>query len=206
MKDKQVQQSPEEKFEAIGKIRDNLAEKFLELGQVLSEIKSAKLYLFKGYENFKSFLATEYNLSTALANKLMRIQKLFLDEMDMDEETLLEIGYDRLGLICADLDKADWQGRDELIAKAQELSLYDLKAYLHAKREEEAKEDTDLKQVFVDQWLERMLGLFNCNRKELNFKLACYFNGHTEEDLQELKSAVKQFQKQFELQVEEAGK
>jgi len=194
----QVQQSPEEKFEAIGNIRDNLAEKFLELGQLLSDIKSAKLYLFKGYENFNSFLAGEYNLSTALANKLIRIQMIFIDEMDMDEEDLLQIGYDRLGLICAAAVKADWATRDELVSKARELPLNDLKAHLKALREEEKKADPDLKKLLVDQFKERLCTNFNCSWSEAQFKLALWFSIVDVESMRDIKAQIKTVQQTFE--------
>jgi hypothetical protein len=51
--------------------------------------------------------------------------------------------------------------------------------------------------VYIDQYLERMVSYFNCSRKELNFKLALYFQ---DRDLQEVQKEIKVLQRRFEEQ------
>jgi hypothetical protein len=63
--------SPDEKFSAVANLKDQLEDNFISLGQLLSEIKRSKLFLFKGYEKFKDFVEAEYQLSSSLAGKLV---------------------------------------------------------------------------------------------------------------------------------------
>ncbi len=197
-------QTPEQKFMAVSRLTGDIEEDFLTLGQILSEIKASKTYQFKGYETFATYLQDEHHFSTAIANKLIAIYNLFVNEMDLDDATLVEIGYDRLCIILPAMKKADWQTRDELIIAARDCSSADLKAQMKARREAEKEADIDLKQVFVDQYFERMLSFLNCSKKELNFKLALYFNSFTEEDMQDLKEVIKTNQKEFDRQIKEA--
>jgi len=99
--------SAEEKFAALANLKDKLEDNFVMLGQLLSEIKRSKLYLFKGYENFKDFVETEYQLSGSLAGKLISTFDLFIEEMDIDENEVKEIGFDRLQMIKPFMKKAD---------------------------------------------------------------------------------------------------
>lgn len=192
------EQTPEQKFEAVFNLKNYLADNFIQLGQILGEIKSAKLFLFKGYESFGAFVEHEYNLAKALANKLIRIYDLFIIDMDKDDDSLKDVGYDRLGLIAPLVDKADWQTRDELFAKAYELPIPELKAHIKALREEEKNSETDLKKLLVDQFKERIMTNFNCSWPEAQYKLALWFTGINVDAMLQIKDQVKRAQKQFE--------
>ena len=164
--------SPEEKFSAVANLKGKLEDNFIELGQLLSEIKRAKLYLFKGYEKFKDFVEAEYQLSGSLANKLVGTYDLFIEEMDIDETEVKEIGFDRLQMIKPFIQKADWQLRDEWVHKAEEMPTKELREHIKELKKQEKESDLDLKEVFIDQYIEKLISWFNCSRKELNFKLA----------------------------------
>lgn len=65
---------------ALGKIRalrKNLAANFYQIGQILREIHSEKLYDAKGYASFEAFAEREVDLGKALTLKLARIPVLF---------------------------------------------------------------------------------------------------------------------------------
>jgi hypothetical protein len=183
--------SPEEKFDSISKL--NLS--ILTLGEVLSDIKRTKLFLFKGYERFNDFISAEYHFSSPLPAKLIGIYELFVDEMDISVPELAEIGFDRLSMIKPLCAKAAWAVREEWLQKAKELLPADLKAEIKKLKESEKEQNLDLKDVFVDEYFEMMLALFNCSRKELNFKLALFFHSA---DLDAFKGIVKEYQKLFE--------
>jgi len=197
-------QSTVESLEAAGKLHKDIESKFIEMGQVFSHIKATKIYKMKGYESFKDWVEHEHNMSAKMANKLIRLQRLFVEEMDMDEETLMEIGFDRLMMIAPMVEKADWEKRDELVAQAGELPIPELKTELKKRKEAVKAEDTDLKQVFVQQFQERFTSWFNCSVKELQFKLALYFSDFKDQDLEIVMKDVKLKQRAFEAEVTNA--
>ena len=189
--------SAEEKFNALANLKDKLEDNFISLGQLLSEIKRSKLYLYKGYENFKDFVEMEYQLSGTLAGKLMSTFDLFIEEMDIDETEVKEIGFDRLQMIKPFMKNADWNVRDEWIHKAEEMPFQELREYIKELKQKEKESNIDLKEVYIEQFWEKMTGWFNCSRKELNFKLALYFQ---DADLDNIKKIIKERQHLFELE------
>ncbi|GAB1365705.1 MAG TPA: hypothetical protein PL160_03560 [Candidatus Cloacimonas sp.] len=187
--------SPDEKFAAVANLKDKLEENFISLGQLLSEIKRSKLFLYKGYEKFKDFVEAEYQLSGSLAGKLVGTHDLFIEEMDVDEEEVKQIGFDRLNMIKPLIQKADWKLRDEWLHKAEEMPTKELRDHIKELKKQEKEADVDLKDVYIEQYMEKMISWFNCSRKELNFKLALYFQ---DADLDEMKQIVKERQRRFE--------
>lgn len=191
--------SAEEKFNALANLKDKLEDNFISLGQLLSEIKRSKLYLYKGYENFKDFVEMEYQLSGTLAGKLMSTFDLFIEEMDIDETEVKEIGFDRLQMIKPFMKNADWNVRDEWIHKAEEMPFKELREHIKELKQKEKESNIDLKEVYIEQFWEKMTGWFNCSRKELNFKLALYFQ---DADLDNIKKIIKERQHLFELETQ----
>jgi len=199
-------QTPDEKFEAIRSLTQKIEEKFIELGNVLSNIRRAKLYRFKGYERFKDFIEAEYAFSSSLANKLVRVYEAFVEELDQDEETLKEVGFDKLCSVLPMMKDADWEAREEWLKQAKELPVADLKQAIKAARTAaKAEEGIDLKQTFVQQYQERMTTWFNCSLKELQFKLALYFQDFTDRDMELMKKDIRTKQAQFEQEVNNAA-
>lgn len=187
--------SPDEKFAAVANLKDKLEENFISLGQLLSEIKRSKLFLYKGYEKFKDFVEAEYQLSGSLAGKLVGTHDLFIEEMDVDEEEVKLIGFDRLNMIKPLIQKADWKLRDEWLHKAEDMPTKELRDHIKELKKQEKEADVDLKKVYIEQYMEKMISWFNCSRQELNFKLALYFQ---DADLDEMKQVVKERQRRFE--------
>ncbi|MCD8479208.1 MAG: hypothetical protein LRZ88_02585 [Candidatus Cloacimonetes bacterium] len=199
MKDRNESMSPDEKFNAIANLKEQLEENFVALGELLSEIKRSKLFRFKGYESFKDFVEAEYQLSGTLAGKLAQTFELFIEEMDIDDVSVKEIGFERLQLIKPFVQKANWNERDEWIKKAVETPTNELRSEIKEIKKQEKAEETDLKKVFIDQYLEKMITWFNCPKAELNFKLALFFQ---DADLDEVKKIVKERQRAFELETQ----
>ncbi|HOH97823.1 MAG TPA: hypothetical protein PL188_05880 [Candidatus Cloacimonadota bacterium] len=199
MKERTEQMSPDEKFSAIASLKDKLEENFVALGELLSEIKRSKLFRFKGYETFKDFVEAEYQLSGTLAAKLAMTFDLFVEEMDIDESSVKEIGFERLQLIKPLVQKAKWEEREEWIQKATDTPTNDLRSEIKELRKQEKENEPDLKKVFIDQYMEKMTTWFNCSKGELNFKLALYFQ---DADLDAVKKIVKERQRSFELETQ----
>ncbi len=187
--------TPEEKFSAVANLKDTLEDSFISLGQLLSEIKRTKLFRYKGYESFRDFVEAEYQMSGSLAGKLVQVFDTFVEEMDVDEATVKDIGFDRLQMIRPLVHKADWKERDAWVEKAEEMPTKELREHIKEIRKEEKKQDIDLKKVFIDQYLERMTAILNCSRTELNFKLALYFQ---DADPEAVKQLVRERQRSFE--------
>lgn len=207
---KHAQQLPHDSLETAGKLHKDIETKFIEMGEVFSHIKAAKLFKFKGYMSFKDWVETEHHMSAKTANKLIRLQRLFVDEMDMDEETLKGIGFDRLMMIAPMVEKADWEKRDELVGMAGELPIPQLAEQLRSAKEEARKDaPQDLRKVLVEQWKEQMCNLFNCSWAEAQFKLALFFSSPTKSDplyLDAVKADIKVLQRQFEAEVSNANR
>ncbi len=203
MKDRHETMSPDEKFTAIANLKEQLEENFVALGELLSEIKRSKLFRFKGYESFKDFVEAEYQLSGSLAGKLAQTFELFVEELDIDDVSVKEIGFERLQLIKPFVQKANWNEREEWIQKASETPTNELRSEIKELKKQEKAEETDLKKVFTDQYLEKMITWFNCAKSELNFKLALYFQ---DADLDEVKKIVKDRQRAFELETQKEEK
>jgi len=155
--------SPDEKFAAVANLKDKLEENFISLGQLLSEIKRSKLFLYKGYEKFKDFVEAEYQLSGSLAGKLVGTHDLFIEEMDVDEEEVKQIGFDRLNMIKPLIQKADWKLRDEWLHKAEEMPTKELRDHIKELKKQEKEADVDLKDVYIEQYMEKMISWFNCS-------------------------------------------
>ena len=185
----------DEKFAAIASLKNSLEDNFINLGQLLSEIKRSKLFRKKGYDNFKDFVEAEYNLSGSLAGKLVKIFDLFIDEMDVDDTTVKEIGFDRLQMIYPMVNKGDWEVKDEWLGIAQETPTNELRKYIHELKLSEKEEQIDQKKIFIDQYLEKMTSIFNCSRNELDYKLALYFQ---DMDPEQIKKVVQKRERQFE--------
>jgi len=115
--------------------------------------------------------------------------------MDVDEEEVKQIGFDRLNMIKPLIQKADWKLRDEWVHKAEEMPTKELREHIKEIKKQEKEADVDLKDVYIEQYMEKMISWFNCSRKELNFKLALYFQ---DADLDEIKQVVKERQRRFE--------
>jgi len=129
-------------------------------------------------------------------NAPVRIVSQVVEELDIDDVSVKEIGFERLQLIKPYVQKANWNEREAWIQKASETPTNELRSEIKELKKQEKAEDTDLKKVFIDQYLEKMTTYFNCAKAELNFKLALYFQ---DADLDQAKKIIKERQRAFEL-------
>jgi len=190
-----IQMTPDEKIEAVGNLKKNMEENFVQLGQLLSEIRRTKLFKFKGYKTFKEFVENEFNLSGSFAAKIISNFDLFIRELDVDEYSAKEIGLDKLNMIKPLVKQSEFQEKHDWIKKAQELPTTELRDEIKEIREQKKNKDKTVKDVLVEQYIERMVTFFNCSRKELNYKLAIYFQ---DENLDEIKEIINKKQRNFE--------
>ena len=187
--------TPDEKMDAVANLKQNMEENFVQLGQLLSDIRRTKLFKFKGYKTFKEFVENEFNMSGSFAAKIISNFDLFIRELDVDEHSAKEIGLDKLNMIKPLVKQSEFNEKQDWIKKAQELPTTELRDEIKEIRENKKNKDKTMKDVFVEQYVERMVTFFNCNRKELEFKLALYFQ---DENLEEIRSVVKEKQRRFE--------
>ena len=187
--------TPDEKMEAVANLKQNMEENFVQLGQLLSDIRRTKLFKFKGYKTFKEFVENEFNMSGSFAAKIISNFDLFIRELDVDEHSAKKIGLDKLNMIKPLVKQAEFNEKQDWIKKAQELPTTELREEIKEIRENNKNKDKTMKDVFIEQYIERLVTFFNCNRKELNFKLALYFQ---DENLEEMRAVVKEKQRKFE--------
>ncbi len=191
--------TPEERFKAIGTIKNRLEEDFVALGELLSEMKRMRTFKIKGYKNFKEFIESEYNMSNTLAAKLIAVYDIYIKDMNMDSETVKEIGMDRLSLIKPLIKDSTYEVQEEWVKQAEELTHQDLKEKIKEINDKKREDSKTLKDVFVEQFLDNMKGYFNCSGKELNYKLALFFQ---DSDLEKVNDTIREKQRKFEEQVE----
>ncbi len=187
--------TPDEKIQAVTNLKQNMEENFVQLGQLLSDIRRTKLYKFKGYKTFKEFVENEFNMNGSFATKVISNFDLFIRELDVDEHSAKEIGLDKLNMIKPLVKQAEFNEKEDWIKKAQELPTSELREEIKEIRENKKNKDKTMKDVFIEQYIEKMVTFFNCNRRELNFKLALYFQ---DENLEEMRVVVKDKQRRFE--------
>ncbi len=191
--------TPEERFKAIGVIKNRLEEDFVALGELLSEMKRMRTFKIKGYKNFKEFIESEYNMSNTLASKMIAIFDIYIKDMNIDTETVKEIGMDRLSLIKPLIKDSSYEVQEEWVKQAEELTHQDLKEKIKEINDKKREDSKTLKDVLVEQFMDNMKGYFNCSGKELNYKLALYFQ---DSDLEKVNEVIRERQRKFEEQVE----
>ncbi len=198
MENNQDKMNIEEKRAALKSMRKNLEEHFVELGQLLEEIKCQKLHSFFGYETFREFVEDEFNLSGTLANKLVSNYRFFVKKLSIDDHTLMEIGIDKLSQLRPILNNLNQLEQEEWLKKATQQKTSELKEDIIDYKEQMKDKTKDMKEVFTEQFLEKMVTYFNCNKKELMFKFALFFQ---DTDLEVIEKSIKAKQQSGELTV-----
>ncbi len=189
-----METTPEEKFKALENVKKTLEDDFITFAQILFEIKRTKAFKHKGYKNFKEFIEKEYNLSNAFASKLISVYEIFIEELDVDEMSVKEIGFDKLGMIKPLVKNSSYEVAEAWIEKAEQLNTADLREEIKKERDLKKENEKTTKDILVDQFKERMVTYFNCNFKELLFKLALFFQ---DQDLDNVKEKIKIKERQF---------
>jgi len=105
------------------------------------------------------------------------------------------IGLDKLSLIKPIVKDMNFTETEEWIKKAEEVPTTELREEIKEMRERKKDRSKTVKDVLIDQYIERMVTFFNCSRKELNFKLALFFQ---DEDLENVRSVILKKQRTFE--------
>lgn len=168
--------SPVESVSNAQNLATERAENVIALGQLLGSQKIHKLFSWRGCRSFKEFVESEYGISSGEANKWISLYNLYITDLDMDEQRFKDIGIDKLGMIKPFVIKAEkYSDKEEWITEAENSSMQDLRDYIKEVREAEKKAKKTLKDVYIEQHFMKMTELFNCGRKELDFKMALYF-------------------------------
>ena len=188
-----VELTPEEKFAAIATLRKRLEDDFIALGSLLSEMKRTKAFRMRGYKTFKDFVEGEYGMAGSFASRLIGIHDLFIEELDISESQLTTIGMDKLNIIKPLVKDCPYEETEEWVEKASSLTATELRDEVKDVRD--AKKEKTNKEIFVEQYIERMTTVFNCSRKELDYKLAVFFQ---DRDLDEVKTEIRTRQRRMD--------
>lgn len=199
---KSFDMSPEEKFEAVERLKKDLEDNFVQLGQLFSEIKRTKVFRLKGYNSFKDFVEDEYSISGSFASKLIGIYDLYVHELDLDDFTIQSIGADKLHLVKPMIKDASHIEQEQWIQKAKTEPTTEIREQIKEIRERERESKKTMKDVLIEQYKERMVAFFNCSQKELQYKLALFFQ---DRDLDPINEEIKVRQRRFEEEVEETN-
>lgn len=194
------EQTSSEKFDAIQVMAKKIEDNFFELSEILYEIKKTKAYRIKGYKTLKEYLEAEHNMSASLANKLISVYEIYSKELDLDEKSIKGIGIEKLTMIKPLIKDAKYEEMEEWVEKAGKMNSADLRDEVSIAKEKQNKKTKTLKDVYIEQYIERMTTFFNCSAKELNFKLGLYFQDKNLDDVkQEIKTAQHKYDDQREM-------
>ncbi len=86
---------------AVKGFRKNLAKGFYDVGLILREIQTRKLYEAKGFGSFETFLEREIDLGKTQSLRLIRLVQIF------HREAALELGMDRLFVVLNTIEAGD---------------------------------------------------------------------------------------------------
>jgi predicted N-acyltransferase len=120
--------------------------------------------------------------------------------MNMDEHSLVQIGLEKLNQIRPIIKNAGYVEQQDWLQKAEQQKTTELKEEIKEIKAREKERNRDFKDVLTEQFLETMVTFFNCNRKELMFKLALFFQ---DKNLEEIDTIIKD--KQMKLKDEMAA-
>ena len=179
----------EERREALTAMRAKMEEHFVELGQLLTEMKKEQIFRIYGYESFKDFMEDEFNLSGTLVNKLVSNYRYYVGHLNLAEDSLVKIGLDKLNTLRPVMRKSNPLEQEQWLKEAEEEKTTVLKEKI--KDLKEKNKEKSIKDIFTEQFVERFVTYFNCSRKELMFMLALYFQ---ESDLEEIERRIKERQ------------
>jgi len=187
--------SIEEKLKATQNLKIQMENNFISLGQLLSEMKRYKIYVQRGYKTFAEFVENEFNMASGMATKLVSTYDLYIENLDKDELEIQSIGLNKLTMIKPFVKESNFIEAQEWIDKARDMPTAQLREEIKEINDRKKKAKMTMKDVMIDQFIENMVTFFNCNRKELNFKLALYFQ---DRDLEEVRDVVRTAQHHFE--------
>jgi len=168
----------EDKLMTVSKLVRNINQNFIELGNVLDDIKKTKIYRIKGYETFKEYVESEYALTNGTCNKVINIYRTFNQRLDMADEDCLSIGYDKLNVIEPLCRKCEYAVAEKWVNEAQNKSLgelkYDVSAYKKANKEKTYKD------VIITQHKERVKEYFGATA---SYAIALIFSDKNMDDV-----------------------
>lgn len=192
---KMDQMTPTEKLEALEKLCKRIDDEFIQMAQLLVEIKPGRLWQMKGYETLKDYLESELWMNTSLANKMMRTYEKYVLELDLSAEEMQEIGLEKLHRAIPLLKDCDGEETVNMISQLKDMDLSKIDSQIKASH----KSTKSIKDVFVEGFYEMWCSYLNCNKKELMLKLALFMQ---DRDPDTVRSFVKAEQRKFEAEIE----
>ncbi len=195
-------QTPDEQFAAVGNLRDEMEQSFVSLGGLLATIKRTKSFRLKHYKTFKAFVENEFNIGSSFASKLIGIYELYIEQLSIDEGRVEMIGIDKLSAIKTFVKDGTDEEAHRWIDKAQEMETADLKEEIREIRAAEREKKKTMKDILIEQHREIMATRFNCGQKEVDFKIALYFQ---DIDMKQVVENIKVKQRRFEQEVLESN-
>ncbi len=181
--------NPDDDMKNIKTFDNKIQNYFVLFGELLANVKKAGEFKKKS-GNFKWFIENECNISLSYAKKLIDIYDIFIDELDLSIEDVIEIGIDRLNLIKNIVKKEDLAIAEEWIEKAKSSTIPELKEHVSEYRHKN-KKPKDFKEILTEQFLQRFCVGMNCSVKHLLFLFAVYFNDLNEIEFTELFAEIK---------------
>lgn len=194
---------------ALKVINEMIDSKFMQLSELLNNLKRTEAYSYYGYESSKSFLESEINISGSIASKLLKIYKTFHKGMGKSLWELEVIGYEKLSLIVNIVSALDhWADKEPWYENAQNMSLSSLKEAVFEYKENEKAKTIDYKKIYTDQIFNELVDIFATTKQGLPLRLALFFDNRylqlsktTPEALQLLRRDIQKYAADFKQKI-----
>ena len=190
--------TPQEVLTACQSVRSKADAILLDMGNILAEAKHRKAFLFQGHDSFAEYVETAMHLSKKSANRLIRLHRFYVEDMDIAEADLLEIGLDKLALILPLVEKAPQEFVEQMLEIARDTSYPELQKLI--KEMKDSKKKPDPKKEVIQNFKEKMVLFTNSTWNEALFLLAITILGYDEETMNRLRDEMLGAMKGYVLQ------
>lgn len=192
-------------FNSTQKMFMGLEGDFIALGNLLYDIKSKRQFIYRGFDSFNEYIELELNTSSTFAGKLVRVYEMFIKVLDISEEDVKEIGFEKLSMVYPIFKKDKNYVKDEFVSLWMEYldqkTISELKKLI--KEYKQSLKQIDFKETVIEQGWEKACTVMNTNKKDVIYKLAITFLEYSDDELNSLGKGMREKQREFELKLHE---
>ena len=116
--------------EKIKTLISKSCENYLEVSQLLYEVKSEKLFRDWGFKTFKQYYSSDLNLADRRAAYFLKIYEKLVIKNEIDSKDLLEIGWSKAAALLPVINN---ENKEEWLEKARSLPIQELLTEVRSK-------------------------------------------------------------------------
>jgi len=167
----------------------------LHIGRHLSELKKMNIYKLKGYSKFSEYVEEELKMASPFVARLIKDYEIWDMKLGIEEDEAIEMGHQNMKIIRSVVDEIDIQDVPKWIDIAKNLPSKEIRAEVSEYKAKKKADAMTIKEILVEQYIEKATDELSCSKKDLDFKLALFFQ---DIDYEELKQEITKQQHRFE--------